>query len=50
MRGIAENGFRYAFRLPAAIPNEKTVAAMLETNNPAALKRDRSFRDLRGPK
>jgi hypothetical protein len=50
MRGIAENGFRYSFRLPAAIPNEKTVAAMLETNNPAALKRYRSFRDLCGPK
>jgi DNA-damage-inducible protein J len=33
---------------PVSIPNEETVAAMLETNRPAALKRYRSFRELRG--
>jgi DNA-damage-inducible protein J len=32
---------------PVSIPNEETVAAMLETNRPAALKRYRSFRELR---
>ena len=32
---------------PVSIPNEETVAAMMETNNPAALKRYRSFRELR---
>ena len=29
------------------IPNEQTVAAMRETNDPATLKRYRSFRELR---
>jgi len=32
---------------PIAIPNAQTIAAMREANNPAALKRYRSFRDLR---
>ena len=32
---------------PVSIPNEETIAAMMETNNPAALKRYRSFRELR---
>jgi len=32
---------------PVSIPNEETVAAMTETNNPAALRRYRSFRELR---
>ena len=32
---------------PISIPNEETVAAMMEANNPSALKRYRSFRDLR---
>ena len=32
---------------PVAIPNEETVAAMMETNDVAALKRYRSFRELR---
>ena len=32
---------------PVLIPNEETVAAMMEANNPSALKRYRSFRDLR---
>lgn len=32
---------------PVSIPNEETVAAMLESNDAAALKRYRSFRDLR---
>lgn len=32
---------------PIAIPNEQTVAAMSEANDPAALKRYRSFRELR---
>ena len=32
---------------PVAIPNARTVAAMREANNPAALKRYRSFRELR---
>jgi DNA-damage-inducible protein J len=32
---------------PIAIPNAQTVAAMLEANDPAALKRYRSFRELR---
>jgi DNA-damage-inducible protein J len=32
---------------PVSIPNEETVAAMMEANRPAALKRDRSFRELR---
>jgi DNA-damage-inducible protein J len=30
-----------------AIPNKETVAAMMEANDPAALKRYRSFRELR---
>jgi hypothetical protein len=29
------------------IPNAQTVAAMMEANDPAALKRYRSFRELR---
>ena len=32
---------------PLAIPNAQTIAAMRETNNPAALNRYRSFRELR---
>jgi DNA-damage-inducible protein J len=32
---------------PVSIPNAETVAAMMETNNAAALKRYRSFRELR---
>jgi len=32
---------------PISIPNEKTVAAMMETNDPTALRRYRSFRELR---
>lgn len=32
---------------PIAIPNAQTVAAMLEANDPAVLKRYRSFRELR---
>jgi DNA-damage-inducible protein J len=32
---------------PIAIPNAQTVAAMMETNDPAALNRYRSFRDAR---
>jgi DNA-damage-inducible protein J len=32
---------------PVAVPNGQTVAAMAEANNPARLKRHRSFRDLR---
>jgi len=32
---------------PVSIPNAKTVAAMMETNRPEALKRYRSFRELR---
>ena len=33
--------------LPVTIPNAETVAAMLETNDPAALKQYPSFRELR---
>ncbi len=32
---------------PIAIPNAQTVAAMLQANDPGALKRYRSFRELR---
>jgi len=32
---------------PVAIPNAQTVAAMMEANDPAALKRYRSFREVR---
>jgi DNA-damage-inducible protein J len=32
---------------PVTIPNAQTVAAMMEANDPAALKRYRSFRELR---
>jgi DNA-damage-inducible protein J len=32
---------------PLSVPNEQTIAAMAEANNPAALKRYRSFRELR---
>lgn len=32
---------------PIAVPNAETAAAMMEANDPAALKRYRSFRDLR---
>ena len=32
---------------PIVIPNAETVAAMREANDPAALKRYRSFRELR---
>ena len=33
---------------PITVPNAQTVAAMREANDPAALKRYRSFRELRG--
>ena len=33
---------------PITVPNAQTVAAMIEANDPAALKRYRSFRELRG--
>ena len=33
---------------PVSIPNQETVEAMLETNNAAALRRYRSFHELRG--
>jgi DNA-damage-inducible protein J len=33
---------------PVSIPNEETIAAMNETNDVNALKRYRSFRELRG--
>ncbi len=32
---------------PVSIPNEETASAMREANKPAALKRYRSFRELR---
>ncbi len=32
---------------PVSIPNEETIAAMMEANRPSALKRYRSFRELR---
>jgi len=32
---------------PVSIPNDETVAAMMEANDEAALKRYRSFRELR---
>jgi DNA-damage-inducible protein J len=32
---------------PVSIPNEETVAAMREANNPGSLKRYRSFREVR---
>jgi DNA-damage-inducible protein J len=32
---------------PIAIPNAQTAAAMREANDPAALKRHRTFRELR---
>ncbi len=32
---------------PVAVPNAETVAAMAEANNPAALSRYKSFRELR---
>jgi DNA-damage-inducible protein J len=32
---------------PITVPNAQTVAAMMEANNPAVLKRYRSFRELR---
>jgi DNA-damage-inducible protein J len=37
------NGLPFAI----AIPNQETIAAMNETNNPARLKRYASFRELR---
>lgn len=33
---------------PVSVPNEETIAAMREANDAAALKRYRSFRELRG--
>jgi DNA-damage-inducible protein J len=33
---------------PVAIPNAETIAAMLDANNPEALNRYSSFRELRG--
>ncbi len=35
---------------PVAVPNKETIAAMMETNNPGALKRYGPFRELRGRK
>jgi DNA-damage-inducible protein J len=32
---------------PVSIPNKETLAAMSEANNPATLKRYRSFREIR---
>ncbi len=32
---------------PVSVPNEETLAAMAEANNPATLKRYRSFREVR---
>jgi DNA-damage-inducible protein J len=32
---------------PVSVPNAETIAAMTEANNPAKLKRYRSFRELR---
>ena len=32
---------------PVSIPNDETVAAMMEANAPSALRRYRSFRELR---
>jgi DNA-damage-inducible protein J len=32
---------------PISVPNQQTIAAMAEANNPATLKRYRSFRELR---
>jgi DNA-damage-inducible protein J len=32
---------------PVSIPNQETVAAMMEANDPARLKRYRSFREVR---
>ncbi len=32
---------------PVSLPNEETVAAMMEANSPSTLKRYRSFRELR---
>lgn len=32
---------------PVSVPNAETIAAMMETNDPAALKRYRSFREVR---
>ncbi len=32
---------------PVAVPNAETLAAMAEANDPASLKRYRSFRELR---
>jgi antitoxin component of RelBE/YafQ-DinJ toxin-antitoxin module len=36
-----------ALPFPVTVPNKETVAAMMETNNPGALKRYGSFRELR---
>jgi hypothetical protein len=38
---------RIPFLPHSSIPNEETVTTMLEANRPAALKRYRSFRELR---
>ncbi len=35
------------FPFPLSVPNEETVAAMMEANSPSTLKCYRSFRDLR---
>ncbi len=32
---------------PVSVPNEETLAAMAEANNPSTLKRYRSFREIR---
>lgn len=32
---------------PVSLPNEETIAAMMEANSPSTLKRYRSFRELR---
>ncbi|MGA2145518.1 MAG: type II toxin-antitoxin system RelB/DinJ family antitoxin [Bryobacteraceae bacterium] len=33
---------------PVAVPSRKTIAAMREANDPARLRRYKSFRELRG--
>ena len=47
MQGEKTRLKKSAERVPVAVPNKETVAAMMETNNPGALKRYRSFRELR---
>ena len=44
---LKQVGLHNGLPFPVSIPNEQTVAAMAEANNPARLKRYRSFRELR---